>query len=161
MAVSTIAHQEPARVNVGVDTHLDSHAAVVKDGRGRSIGTIIITADPAGYREVLSWARDFGEVESCGIEGTGSFGAGLARFLAGAGETVIEVIRPDRSTRRHRGKSDPLDAEGAARAVQAGEARNAPKSGEGLIEVIRCLRVARSSALKARTQAINALKASW
>ena len=100
---------------------------------------------------MLSWARDFGEVESCGIEGTGSFGAGLARFLAGAGETVIEVIRPDRSTRRHRGKSDPLDAEAAARAVQAGEARNAPKSGEGLIEVIRCLRVARSSALKART----------
>jgi transposase len=83
MAVSTITHQEPARVNVGVDTHLDSHAAVLKDGRGRSIGTTTITADPAGYREVLAWARSFGEVDSWGIEGTGSFSAGLARFLRG------------------------------------------------------------------------------
>lgn len=157
--MSTIAHQELDRVTVGVDTHLDNHVAVAKDGRGRSVGGTSVEANPAGYRELLAWATTFGEVESWGIEGTGSYGAGLTRFLRGAGQAVVEVSRPDRSTRRHKGKSDPIDAEAAARSAQSNEATAIPKSGTGIIEVIRCLRVARGSAIKARTKAINTLKA--
>jgi transposase len=97
-------------------------------------------------------------VDAWGIEGTGSFGASLARFLRAHGQVVVEVNRPDRATRRRRGKSDPVDAEAAARAVQARHGTT-PKSGDGKVEMIRSLRVARASAIKARTQAINALKA--
>ena len=93
------------------------------------------------------------------MEGTGSYGAALARFLAANGQVVVEVNRPDRQARRRRGKSDPLDAEAAARAVQAGQATVAPKAGTGQVEMIRSLRVARTTAIRARTQAINALKA--
>jgi transposase len=98
-------------------------------------------------------------VDSWGIEGTGSYGAGLSRFLRSAGQVVIEINRPGRKARRLKGKSDPVDAEAAARAVLSGEARAVPKSGEDRVEMIRALRAARSSAIKARTQAINALKA--
>jgi transposase len=93
------------------------------------------------------------------VEGTGSYGAGLARFLATHGQRVLEVNRPDRATRRRRGKSDPVDADAAARTVQAGEATGSPKSQDGSVEMVRALRVARQTAVKARTQAINALKA--
>jgi transposase len=98
-------------------------------------------------------------VEAFGIEGTGCYGGALARFLAAQGQVVLEVNRPDRQTRRRRGKSDPLDAEAAARTVQAGEATTLPKAGTATVEMIRSLRVARATAIKARTQAINALKA--
>jgi transposase len=107
---------------------------------------------------VLAWAQSHGEVDGWAIEGTGSYGAGLARFLRGEGQRVVEAIRPDRSGRRHKGKSDPIDAEAAARSLQAGEALAVPKAGDNLVEAIRCLRVARGSAMKARTQAINAVK---
>ena len=93
-----------------------------------------------------------------GVEGTGCYGAALARFLAANGQIVVEVNRPDRATRRRQGKSDPLDAQAAARAVQAGAATVLPKAGDGLVEMIRCLRVARATSVRARTQAINALK---
>jgi transposase len=93
------------------------------------------------------------------VEGTGCYGAALARFLVAQGQVVLEVNRPDRSARRRRGKSDPLDAEAAARAVQAGEVTAVPKAGDATVEMIRSLRVARATAVKARTQAINALKA--
>jgi transposase len=93
------------------------------------------------------------------VEGTGSYGAGLARFLATHHQRVLEVNRPDRATRRRRGKSDPVDADAAARAVQAGEATGIPKAQDGTVEMLRALRVARQSAVKARTQAINAIKA--
>ena len=92
------------------------------------------------------------------MEGTGSYGAGLARFLAGHGQQVWEVNRPDRSARRRRGKSDPIDADAAARVVQAGEATGIPKAQDAMVEMVRVVRVARQSAVKARTQAINALK---
>ena len=92
------------------------------------------------------------------MEGTGSYGAGLARFLTGHGQQVLEVNRPDRAARRRQGKSDPVDADAAARAVQAGEATGTPKAQDGMVEMVRVLRVARQSAVKARTQAINALK---
>jgi transposase len=114
---------------------------------------------PAGYRDLLAWARGLGEVDAWGVEGTGCYGAALARFLVAHGQVVLEVNRPDRQARRRRGKSDPLDAEAAARAVQAGEVTAVPKAGDATVEMIRSLRVARATAVKARTQAINALKA--
>jgi transposase len=93
------------------------------------------------------------------VEGTGSYGAALARFLAANHQVVVEVNRPDRQARRRHGKSDPLDAQAAAKAVQAGDATVVPKAGTGQVEMIRCLRVARSTAMRAPTQTINALKA--
>jgi transposase len=93
------------------------------------------------------------------VEGTGSYGAGLARFLVAHGQRVLEVNRPDRAARRRRGKSDPVDADAAARTVQAGEATGTPKAQDGVVEMARALRVARQTAGKARTQAINAIKA--
>ena len=108
---------------------------------------------------MLAWAQGHGEVDGWAIEGTGCYGAGLARFLRKEGQRVTEVIRPDRSARRHKGKSDPVDAEAAARALQAEEAMAVPKAGDDLVEVIRCLRVARVSAMKARTKAITTARA--
>ena len=93
------------------------------------------------------------------MEGTGCYGAALARFLVAHGQVVLEVNRPDRQARRRRGKSDPVDAEAAARAVQTGEVTAVPKASSGYVEMLRSLRVARATAVKARTQAINALKA--
>lgn len=155
----TIAQLEPVRVTVGVDTHKDAHVAVAKDHLGRHLGENSIPTTPRGYRDLLSWAESHGEVEAWGVEGTGSYGAGLARFLHGADQVVIEINRPDRTARRMKGKSDPIDAEAAARAVLSGEAGAVPKSGDDQVEMIRALRAARSSAIKARTQAINAIKA--
>ena len=112
---------------------------------------------PAGYRRLLSWLRSFGQVNTVGVEGTGSYGAGLTRHLLTAGIEVLEVDRPNRQERRKTGKSDTLDAVAAARAVQAGTANGAAKTRDGNVESIRVLRVARISANKARTQAINQL----
>jgi transposase len=159
MAVTTMAHPAATRVTVGVDTHGDVHLAHAKDQLGRSLDTISVPTTPAGYRALLAWARGLGELDAWGVEGTGAYGAALARFLRDRGQVVVEVNRPDRATRRRRGKSDPLDAEAAARAVQAGQATVLPKAGTGQVEMIRSLRVARASAMKARTQAINAIKA--
>jgi len=159
MAVPTIAQLEPVRVTVGVDTHKDAHVAVAKDHLGRHLGDNTIPTTPSGYRDLLAWAQSHGEVEAWGIEGTGSYGAGLLRFLRGADQAVIEINRPDRKARRLKGKSDLVDAEAAARAVLSGEASAVPKSADDRVEMIRALRAARSSAIKSRTQAINALKA--
>jgi transposase len=147
----------PARITVGVDTHAEVHVAVAQDSLGRRLDAISVPTTPAGYAELLGWARRLGPINAWGIEGTGSFGAGLTRFLHRHGQVVVEVNRPDRQARRRRGKSDPLDAEAAARAVQAREGA-IPKAGDGQVEMIRSLRVARATAIKARTQAINALK---
>jgi transposase len=92
--------------------------------------------------ELATWAESFGEVDKVGMEGTGSFGAGLLRFLADYGLTVIEVDRPDRAGRRRNGKSGPLDAESAARAARSGRATGTPKSRDAQVEMIRVLRVA-------------------
>ena len=105
------------------------------------------------------WSLGLGEIQAFGIEGTGSYGAGVSRYLTRRGHTVVEVNRPDRSTRYRKGKSDPTDAEMAARAVLAGVADATPKSGEGEVEMIRMLKSAKDSAVKARTQAINQMKA--
>jgi transposase len=158
MAMTTMA-ENARRVTGGVDTHKDSHVAAALDEVGRVLGTEVFPATPAGYRRLLRWLRAFGEVVAVGVEGTGSWGAGLARYLAAEGVAVIEVTRPNRQHRRRHGKSDPADAIGAARVVLAGEATGTPKSQTGAVEAIRLLRVARRSAVKARTQAANQLHA--
>ena len=156
--MTTMTDQAP-RVTGGVDTHKDTHLAAALDELGRVLATAMFPATPAGYRQLLRWMRGFGEVVAVGVEGTGSWGAGLARFLTAEGVRVIEVTRPNRQHRRRHGKSDPADAIGAARAVLAGEATGTPKSQTGAVEAIRLLRVARRSAVKARTQAANQLHA--
>ena len=141
------------QVVIGVDTHRDQHVAVAIDGRGVRLGEKHVPATTCGYEELERWCRSLGEIGAFGIEGTGSYGAGVARFLTGRGYTVIEVNRPDRSVRYRKGKSDPTDAEMAARGVLAGVADATPKSGEGEVEMIRMLKSTRDSAVKARTQA--------
>jgi transposase len=158
-AIATIAHPQPIRVTVGIDTHGDVHVACAIDQLGRCLAIADFVTTRKGYRAVLAWARGLGEVEAFGVEGTGCYGAGLARFLAGQGQVVVEVNRPDRQARRRRGKSDPVDAEAAARAVLAGQATAVPKAGDSIVEMVRCLRVARATAVKARSQAANALRA--
>jgi transposase len=153
------ARQACEQVTLGVDTHADLHVAAALDERGRFLGTCTIPTTAAGYSELVRWTGQYGELARVGIEGTGSFGAGLARWLCARGIAVVEVDRPDRRTRRRRGKSDSVDAEAAARAVLAGTATAQPKAGTGAMEMMRTLRVARQSAIKARTQAANELHA--
>ena len=142
----------------GVDTHADMHVAGVVDQVGRVLGTEVFPAAEAGYRAALAWMRSRGELAKVGVEGTGSYGAGLARYLAARGVEVVEVIRPNRQARRRRGKSDAADAVAAALAALNGEAAGVPKSRDGAAESIRMLRVARCGAVKARTQAGNQLR---
>ncbi len=156
--MTKIAQITPTHVVVGVDTHKDLHVGVALDSLGRRIASTAIPTTAVGYLSLVAWAESHGEIEAFGVEGTGSYGAGLARHLRAAGYQVIEVVRPNRQARRRNGKSDPADAEAAARAVLSGEATGCPKSGDDLVEMIRVLRVARSGAIKARTQALNALK---
>jgi transposase len=153
---------QEVRITVGVDTHTDLHVGVALDQFGRRLGTRSVSTTPAGFAELVRWASGLGVLERFGIEGTGSYGAGLTRWLRDRGLTVVEVERPHRhghQARRRRGKSDPLDAEAAARAVQAGTVIGQPKAGDGQVEMIRTLRLARRSAMKARTQAANQLHA--
>jgi transposase len=149
---------QPAEVILGVDTHADVHVAAVLDHLGRLQGRLQVPTTRAGYQRLLDWAGRHGQLTRAGVEGTGTYGAGLTRFLTGAGVKVIEVDRPNRQRRRRRGKSDPTDAEAAARAVLAGEATATPKTRSGIVESIRVLRVARKGVLKARTQAANQLR---
>jgi transposase len=148
-----------AVVTVGVDTHSDTHHAAVIDAVGRPLDDAGFPTTPAGYQQLLTWAGGHGEVQAFGVEGTGAYGAALARHLRAASQRVIEVDRPDRRTRRQRGKSDPIDAYAAATAVLSDAAAGTPKTRDGRVEAIRTLRLARRSAIKARTQAINQLKA--
>jgi transposase len=157
--ITTMAQLETTQLTIGVDTHKHTHVAAAKDQRGYRLATIQAPATSAGYAQLLAWARGMGEVRAWGVEGTGSYGAGLVRFLHAHGQQVLEVNRPDRAARRRHGKSDPVDADAAARSVQAGEATGTPKAQDGRVEMLRAVRVARQTAVKARTQAINALKA--
>ena len=147
------------QVIIGVDTHQDRHVAVAIDRQGVCLGERHTPATMFGYGELERWSRGLGEIRAFGIEGTGSYGAGVSRFLTARGHTVVEVNRPDRSTRYRKGKSDPTDVGTAARAELAGVAYATPKSGEGEVEMIRRLKSAKDSAVKARTQAVNQMKA--
>ena len=130
----------------GVDTHADFHVAATVDHNGGLLGIESFPADLAGFEDLLGWLATFGEVEQVGVEGTGSWGVGLARFLAAAGVEVVEVDRPNRQVRRKQGKSDPTDAVAAARAALSGSAAVTPKSRNGPVEQMRVLLVARRSA---------------
>ena len=139
----------------GVDTHAGTHVAAALDPIGGLLGVQEFPVTPAGYARLLGWLGGFGTVALVGIEGTGSYGAGLARHVTAAGIRVVEVDRSDRQDRRRQGKSDPLDAISAARAAQSGRARGAPKGRDGAVEAIRALMVAKRSARGERTQTIN------
>ncbi|WP_231930002.1 IS110 family transposase [Micromonospora coriariae] len=139
----------------GVDTHRDTHRAAVIDSTGGLLADAEFPATTAGYVDLLAWMRSFGRVTAVGVEGTGSYGAGLARYLTSKKITIREVDRPDRRARRNQGKSDPIDAMTAARATLAGTAMGTPKTRTGPVEAIRALRVGRRGAVKARTAALN------
>jgi transposase len=155
----TVTIVETRAVTGGVDTHADTHVAAALDPVGGLLGVEEFPATAAGYVSLLGWLGGFGTVCLVGIEGTGSYGAGLARHMAAAGVRVVEVDRSDRQDRRRQGKSDPLDAVSAARAAQSGRARGAPKGRDGAVEAIRALMVAKRSARAERTQTINQARA--
>ena len=131
---------EAARaVTGGVDTHGDVHVAAALDEVGSLLGTESFGATPEGYSALLTWLGGFGPITKVGVEGTGAYGAGLARFLAQSGLAVIEVDRQNRQARRRSGKSDPIDAIEAARAAMSGRASGLAKSRDGAVEAIRVL----------------------
>ncbi len=146
-------------VTGGVDTHQDTHTAAVIDSVGRVLGTQQFPATAAGYAALLAWMRGFGLLIQVGVEGTGAYGAGLARRLRGEGIEVIEVDRPNRKTRRFQGKSDPIDAIAAAKAALAGERTGVPKQRDGRVEALRNLRVARRSAVDQRADTQRQIRA--
>ena len=159
--MTSMPHPGPIRdeVVLGVDTHKHSHAAVVLTGAGVYLGGQQFPATRAGYAQLIEWAAGLGRLRRAGVEGTGSYGAGLTRALTAAGIEVADINRPDRAARRRRGKTDLVDAEAAARTVLAGKATVIPKTGNGAVETIRILKIAKDSAVKAQVQAINQLKA--
>src|SRR5262244_4048114 len=160
MTVTIVETRLQARaITGGVDTHADVHVAAALDPVGGLLGVREFPATSAGYAQLLGWLGGFGTVCLAGVEGTGSYGAGLARYLAAAGVRVVEVDRSDRQDRRRAGKSDPLDAVRAARAAQSGRASGAPRGRDGAVEAIRALMVAKRTARAQRTQTINQARA--
>jgi transposase len=155
MAMSIV---ETRLVVGGVDTHADVHVAAALDGVGGLLGVESFPTTPAGHGELHGWLCRFGIVSRVGVEGTGAYGAGLARHLARAGVTVIEVDRPNRQARRRHGKSDPIDAIEAARAVLSGRASGIAKSGDGNVEAIRALLVALRSGRETRIRCLTQLR---
>jgi len=145
------------RVVAGVDAHTDEHHVAVLDLRGRLLGAAAFPATGEGYRTLISWVEQHGEIDRMGVESTGSFAAGLARVLAARGIRVVEVNQPHPHARQRRGKSDPIDAELAARAALSGTATATPKQTGGIVEAIRQLAVVREGAVKARGAALHQL----
>ncbi len=147
-------------VIAGVDTHKELHVAAVIDTGEHLLGTHSFSTTRAGYRALIRWVRSFGDVARIGVEGTGSYGAGLTRHLAQAGIDVVEVDRPDRCDRRRKGKDDDLDAINAARAALHRRRTSIPKSKDGAVESLRVLRVTRNTAVRARRNALQLLRMS-
>jgi transposase len=143
---------------IGVDTHKSTHVAVAINGQAARLAAVSVPANSKGYMELNNWSRSLGSVQTFGIEGTGSYGAGLSRYLMSQGLNVVEVTRPNRQLRYQHGKNDSLDAEGAARSVLSGQAIAAPKTQTGSVEMIRHLKVARDTAVKSRSVAMVTLK---
>jgi transposase len=154
MTVTNLARS----ITGGVDTHLDVHVAAALDERGALLGVESFATTQDGYKKLLGWLSDFGPVDLVGVEGTGSYGAGLTRHLQAERVRVVEVDRPNRQRRRRKGKSDPEDAISAARAALSGDASGEAKTRDGTVESMRVLRVARTSARKNRTQALNQMR---
>ena len=135
--------QQDAVVVGGVDAHADTHHAAALDQRGALLSTKSFSTTTSGYRQLLDWLSGFGEIAAVAVESTGSYAAALVRYLREHDVQVVEVNQPHAHTRRRVGKSDPIDAEMAARLFQAGKAKAAPKQTNGIVESIRILRVAR------------------
>lgn len=154
----TTMTEESGAVTGGVDTHRDTHVAAVLDARGAQLGVAEFPATAAGYEQLVEWMGSFGTIDRVGVEGTGTYGKGLARHLHDQAITVIEVDRPNRQRRRRNGKSDTADAIAAARATQGGEATGLAKTGDGPVEQLRILRVLRESNRRERIRAINKLR---
>ncbi|WP_205661238.1 IS110 family transposase [Amycolatopsis vastitatis] len=152
--MSSIPDSPRRRIVIGVDTHKYAHVAVALDALGARLGDTVITVNRAGYAEFERWAHQWGELITFGVEGTGSYGAGLASFLRRRGHRVVEVNRPDRRIRHLHGKDDPIDAESAARVVLSGVATAIPKSADGTVEMIRQVKIAKDTAVKSRSQAM-------
>ena len=148
----------PRPVTGGVDTHLDLNVAAALDPVGGLLEVAEFPATSGGHRRLLGWLAGFGPVTRVGVEGTGSYGAGLARYLRAAGVEVVEVDRPNRQARRRAGKSDPLDAVEAARAALSGRACGAAKTRDGNVEAIRALVVAKRSARATKIKTLNQIR---
>lgn len=146
-------------LTLGVDTHLDKHVSVLINNLGQIVSTEEFETTSRGYQNLLRWCKSFGELQRAGVEGTGTYGAGLYRYLDQQNIPVFEVTRPNRIKRRQKGKTDTLDAENAARAALSGEAQSIPKKQTGIVEALRYLVVTRRSAVKGKTQAINQIRA--
>lgn len=144
---------------VGIDTHKHTHHVAVLDHLGRPVADQQFPTTSSGYSQLIDFIRGHGPVDRVGVEGTGSYGAGVARELSKSGLTVLEVTRQNRQARRLRGKSDPIDARQAALAVLAGTDTSVPKSSDGDVESMRILMSERRSAAKARTQTMNQVHA--
>ncbi|MBL3675873.1 IS110 family transposase [Paracoccus sp. KCTC 42845] len=143
------------RILGGVDTHKDLHVAAVVDNHDRILGTSSFAATRQGYRQMLAWMRSLGQLQRVGIESTGSYGAGLLRFLQAAGIEVLEITAPDRQDRRRRGKNDDLDAQNAAHAALAGARTVTPRTRDGMVESLRVLKACRKTAVTARRVALQ------
>ena len=159
MAPTTLTQPDQSDVIIGVDTHKGFHLAVALAPNGGKLGECSIPVNRQGYSDLQAWALELGSCPVFAIEGTGSYSAGLCRELMASGFPVMEINRPDRSTRRRVGKDDAIDAESAARAFIAGTATIAPKGGHHLVEMIRLLKGNKDSATSGRTRAINQVKA--
>lgn len=155
--MTTMTEDRPG-VTVGIDTHRDTNVAAVLDCQGRLLGTEAFPTTAAGHRALAGWAQGFGPIAAAGVEGTGSWGVGVTRYLTNSGVPCQEVNRPNRQQRRRHGKSDTADAIAAARAVQAQTAAGVPRGNDDLAESLRVNRVAHRSAVTARTTAINQLR---
>ena len=149
----------PIHVTAGADTHRDTHMIAALDQRGAELGVREFATDPTGHDDILDWLESFGTIDRIGVEGTGTYGAGLCRFLQRHDIDVVEVTRGDRQERRSHGKSDPVDAVAAARSAQSGKAVAQPKTRTGSVEAIRALRLVKRSATRDRTGAINQMRA--
>lgn len=146
---------------LGSDTHRDAHVAVVLRVTGAVLATDEFPANAAGYRYLLKWARELGVVRWAGVDGTGSYGASLSRYWLAQGVEVLDVNWMDRSDRRRRGKSDPLDAQNAARAVLSGRARARAKAGDGPVQIARMYKLTKASAAKAGIHHQGVKPSSW
>lgn len=161
MPAVAIAANTPVQVLLvaGIDTHKFTHHVAVVDHLGRGVADRQFDTTEVGHAELVRFLQAHGPVDRVGVEGTGSYGAGIARILTAAGFVVLEVVRQNRQARRLHGKSDPIDARQAAMSVLAGTGSTVPKSGDGQVESLRILMSERRSAIKAKTQAINQIQA--
>jgi transposase len=149
---------ETRPIRGGIDTHLEVHVAAALDASGGVLGVESFATTPAGFVGLHAWLAAFGPVDRVGVEGTGAYGAGLARHLRAVGLEVIEVDRPNRQVRRQQGKSDTVDAVEAGRAVLSGRASGVAKTADGNAEAMRALLVAKRSGREARITCLNQLR---